>query len=185
MSRWPAGPIRQTCSTSAIAWGTAACDDRAQPQSLVDRLGLARDDEDLRHLPAERAEHAQDRTGLEAVRVDQWRLALGHGAGRLDHLGLVDLEQRDRPGRLAVRRRVDQHQHVVAVEQLVGQVHPADAEVDQLDAVRQRRPAIRPATSTPKPSSVRKMLPTPGDEGPHRAASVAIGASGSTSSGAK
>ena len=64
------------------------------------------------------------------------------------------------PGRPPRGRRVTRTSSVVAVEQVVCEVHAADAVVDDADVRRQRPAASRRATSGPKPSSPRKMLPT-------------------------
>ena len=78
------------------------------------------------------------------------------GAGSSPALGLRDLglEQRERAGRLAHRHRVDEHERVVAVEQLVGEVHAADAEVLDAHAVGNR--AGRAAVARPRRRSRRR-----------------------------
>ena len=55
----------------------------------------------------------------------------------------LDLQDGDRARRFAAGRRVHQDEQVAAVEQVVGQVDAADAEVADLHAVRHRmaRPA--------------------------------------------
>ncbi len=59
------------------------------------------------------------------------------GATR-DQVVVADLEDLD-PARLAAGgQRVDEHQHVELVEQVVGEVHAADAVVDDADAGGQR-----------------------------------------------
>ena len=74
--------------------------------------------------------------------------------GRLEHV--------ERAGRPAARGGVDQDDRLVAVEQGIGQVEAPDAEIDDADRLRAaRRADRRRATSTPKASSPRKMLPTP------------------------
>ena len=66
------------------------------------------------------------------------------------------------PGVAAAGQRVDEDQRVVPVEQVVGEVHAADAVVDDADAVRQPAgSASRRTTSGPKPSSPRNRLPMP------------------------
>ena len=91
---------------------------------------------------------------------------------------------RERPRRLAHRDGIDQHEHVVALEQLVGEMDAADAEVGDAHPVGHGLAGKRLATSTPKPSSPRKMLPMPATStGVHRPASARR--SGSTSSGWK
>ena len=86
----------------------------------------------------------------------------GRGSSPCSARRPVRLEHGDRARRLAHRHGVDEHERVVAVEQLVGEVHAADAEVLDPHAVGDR-PRRRAActTSTPKPSSPRKMLPMP------------------------
>ena len=76
---------------------------------------------------------------------------------------------RDGARRLAHRQGVDEDEDVVAVEQLVGEVDAADAVVAQAHAVGAAAShARRSATSTPKPSSPKKMLPMPATRTSHR-----------------
>ncbi len=89
-----------------------------------------------RHLPAERPRAcARIDAGFHAVRVDERTRTARHAAAGARQAALVDLEQGDRARRVPAGRRVDEHEHVVAVEQLVGEVHAADAVVGDLDAV--------------------------------------------------
>ena len=89
----------------------------------------------------------------------------------------VGLEDGDRCQGLVARDGVDQHQQVVAVEQVEREVHAADAVVLHPDVERAVGGLTsRCATSTPKPSSRLKMLPIPATRRAH---------SGSTSSGWK
>ena len=55
----------------------------------------------------------------------------------------VGLDDVDSPRFAATLHGVDQDQPVVAVEQLVGQVHAADSEVDHLDPARQGWARVR------------------------------------------
>ncbi len=53
--------------------------------------------------------------------------------------GYVGLHDEQRAGRpVLLRHRVDDHEHVVPVHELVDQVHRADAEVDELGLGRER-----------------------------------------------
>ena len=82
--------------------------------------------------------------------------------GRRHDVVRVDLQHGDGARRLAHGQGVDEDEGVVAVEQLVGEVHAADAVLAEAHAVgRAVVPARRSATSTPKPSSPKKTLPMP------------------------
>ena len=115
---------------------------------------LAADDEDAVDTSTEPGEHAEHDGGRHAVRLDRRRVRRQCRPSGSSN-GTV-------PGASPMRHRVDEHERVVAVEQLVGEVHAADPEVVDPDARRgPGAPASRWATSTPKPSSPRKMLPMP------------------------
>ena len=75
---------------------------------------------------------------------------------------VVGLEDVQCAGRAAIGQRVDEHQRVPLLEQVVGEVHAPDAVVDDLHVgVGWCRRATCRITSGPKPSSPRKMLPMP------------------------
>ena len=84
-----------------------------KPDPLVETRGLAADDEHAADGPVdpdalgELVEHAQDGSGVHAVRVEH-RVVRGS-------IQIV-LDQVERSGRLAVAVRVDQHERPVAVE---------------------------------------------------------------------
>ena len=90
----------------------------------------------------------------------------------------VGLDNGDRARRLPERHGVDQHEGVVAVEQFVGEVDAPDAVVDDAHSVGHGSAGQRLATSTPKPSSPRKMLPMPATRiRAHRSASTPVSTS--------
>ena len=115
-----------------------AVDDRGhrfrEPDPLVDRRGLAAHDEDPLDGPRdadalrELVEHRQDGAGVHAVRVER---AVVRGPVQ------VVFEQVERAGRVTVPYRVDEDERAVAVQQPVGEVHAADADVRDLHAVGQ------------------------------------------------
>src|SRR4029077_498254 len=99
--------------------------------------GLARHQQAAPGAPAERAEQREDAVRGQAVRVDDrpgGRIGFGH----------LDLEHGHRARRLAPLRGVHQDEQLTAVEQVVGQVHAADAEVLDLHAIRHRAPGQQP-----------------------------------------
>ena len=131
-------------------------DRRRQADALVDVGRLAADDDDAADLAAEAGQHAEHDAGVHRVRVDHGRAVVaGSGAAT----GRARTRRPCPAARPSAARRQDER--VVAVEQLVGEVDAADAEVGDPHAVGHRPLASRLATSTPKPSSPRKMLPMP------------------------
>ena len=121
--------------------------------------GLTPDDQHASDAGAQPGEHPEHDCRAHAVGLERRRRR-----GVVDGIAIValGLDHCDRPGRLAHRERVDEHERVVPVEQLVREVHAADAEVDDLDARRAPAGATRRcATSTPNASSPKKMLPMP------------------------
>ena len=93
----------------------------------------------------------------------------------------VRFQHEERPGRLAARERVDQDQQVVAFEKLIRQVHAPDAEVGDLDPLRELRVGESPRDLDAEPVVPEEDIPDAGHEAPlHGAFS-----SGSTSSGEK
>ena len=159
--RRPSGCARAGSScTSATARRRPRPRPAGEPDALADVGRLAADDVRRRQRAAELPEAGQHRDRCHAVRVE---LALAE-------VVLADLEHRQVTR--ARRRRgsgVDDDQRVVAVEQVVGEVHRRGC--------RSRRPgrrraaaaaASRRATSLPKPSSPRKRLPMPATRTGHR-----------------
>ena len=67
-----------------------------------------------------------------------WASSVGAASSPALEVGDLRLDDGDRARRFAHRHGVDQHERVVAVEQLVGEVHAADAEVGHPHAVGQR-----------------------------------------------
>jgi hypothetical protein len=112
---------------------------RREPDALADLVRLDADDEhpvdgpvdaDAAGQPVERPE---DGRRVHAVGIPVRRLGLRAVRGRVQ----VVFEQVERARLAAAADRVDQDEGVVAVEQPVGQVHPADADVGDLHAGRQ------------------------------------------------
>src|SRR5205814_7817834 len=83
-------------------------------------------------------------------------------------------EDGQRAGRRPARRRVHQDQQVAPVEEVVGQVYAADADVDDLHAGRQRAPGELPDHLDAEPVVAEEDVAHAGDQGPSH---------GSTSSG--
>jgi hypothetical protein len=113
-----------------------------EPDSLVDGRGLAPDDEHPVDGPldpdaaGQTVEHPEQRARVHAVCIEG-----GHaGVGVRDGPVQVVFEQVERAGVVALADGVDEDEGAVAVEQAVGQVHPADADVGDLDAGRQLAP---------------------------------------------
>ena len=120
-------------STSSTPASSAARTGRGQLGHdvllLAGHHGLRRagDDQRPRQRAAERAGEAEHLDGVHPVRVDR---RLDVVELRLDHARACPAAAR--------RRRVEQHDRVVAVAERVGEVHAADPVVDHLDAGRQR-----------------------------------------------
>jgi hypothetical protein len=96
----------------------------------AERFGLAADDDHSAECPAEFRYQREYRIGIEIVGVEH-RLVPEQapiGVGRV-----VDDEQRARSR--AATDRVGNHDQVVTLEQLVGEVHTPDAVVAHLDPV--------------------------------------------------
>ena len=111
-----------------------------EADALLDGRRLAPDDEDAFELPADPAPPSpasSDSTvdGAHAVRVHD-RQPVRHPAraqGRSPHLDHGEV-----PGGSSIGTASTQHERVVPVEQLVREVHAADAEVLDPDVVRRR-----------------------------------------------
>jgi len=131
---------------------------------IVDRLGLAADQQEPIDPPAHQGRQPEDFHRVHVVALDQEASALG--LGRATDLGLDEVE---RPGPPAARDRVDQDDRVIAVEQGVGQVEPPDAEVDDADPLRQG-PASQPVDDLDAEGVVaQEDVADPGDEDARRA----------------
>jgi len=111
-----------------------------EPDPLVDGCGLAPDDEDpvdgALHPDAagQAVEHPEEGARVHAVCVEGGHAGLVGVRGRLVQ---IVFEQVERARLVAVADGVDEDQRVVAVEQTVRQMHPADADVGDLDPGRQ------------------------------------------------
>jgi hypothetical protein len=111
-----------------------------EPDSLVDGCRLAPDDEHPVYgsldpdAPGQAVEHPEQCARVHAVRVEG-----GHAGvvGVRDRPVQVVFEQVERAGVVTVADRVDEDERAVAVEQAVGQVHPADPDVGDLDPGRE------------------------------------------------
>ena len=109
---------------------------------------------------------------------------LGQRVGRLVTGGELGLDDVERAGwSLLLRDRVDDHQDVVPLEELVDQVHRADPEVHDLDTVRQRRAAQGGGHLDPEAVVGQEDVADAGDQ--HAGHQVLAPVRGSTSSGAK
>ena len=77
-------------------------------------------------------------------------------------VGQIGLDHIERARRFATRTRIDQDGGVISIEQSVSKVVTPDAEVGDPNILRgNSRLDKRRATSTPKASSPRKILPIP------------------------
>jgi hypothetical protein len=133
-----------------------------QPDPLVDGRGLAAHDEHpvdgsldpdaVRQL----VEHRQDGPGLHAVGIEPGSL--------VRRAVQVVFEQGERAGRVPLADRVDEDERAVAVEQAVGQVHAADADVGDLDAVRQVPPGEPARDLDPEPVVGEEDVADPGNQ---------------------
>ena len=112
---------RSTVCIVAIACRNGCLDRVGQADPITDVGGPAADDVRRGQLAAEIGEACQHPNRGHAVRIEV--------AGA--EVVLADLEHRDLAGRPLAGQRVDDHQSVVPVEQVVGQVHPADSVVDR------------------------------------------------------
>jgi hypothetical protein len=101
----------------------------AEPDALVEVGRLASDDEHAFGEGAEGGHRSEQRTRLEPVRIE--RVA----AGALDD----GLHHGDGAGRVSACDGVDEHELLVAVEQLVREVDAADADIDDFDRSGLRR----------------------------------------------
>ena len=157
------------------------------PSSRVGRLTA--DDQDPFDASAEAGQHDAHDRRAHGVGVDPRSVAypvLSPGRGR--DSGSITATV---PGASPMGTASTSTSGVVAVEQLVGEVDAADPEVgdrhsDAVAATGGRAGQPVRATSTPKPSSLRKMLPIPATSTRGRPGSRGpLIASGSTSSGWK
>ena len=73
--------------------------------------------------------HRRGRATMSSTTTGSMLCASITGAGLVPRRRQFGLDDGDRACRLAHRHGIDEHDRVVAVEQLVGEVHPADAEV--------------------------------------------------------
>ena len=76
----------------------------------------------------------------------------------------VVFEQGERAGRVPLADRVDEDERAVAVEQPVGQMHAADADVGDLDAGRQVPPGQPARHLDPEPVVGEEDVADTGDE---------------------
>ena len=80
-----------------------------------------------RQVPPSDGDEPQHFRRVEIVERQQQVFGVGIGGGQLR------LDDRNRAGRLAALRGVDQHRRLVAVEQRIGQIDPANAEIGDRD----------------------------------------------------
>ena len=78
----------------------------------------------------------------------------------------LGLEDRERARRVSTAEGVDEHQTVVAVEQLVCKVHAADAEVPDLHALRKRLAGHAGRDGHTEPVVAEEDVADPGHEHP-------------------
>ena len=110
-----------------------------------------------------------------------------HYPGRRWHVLRLDLEHGDGARRAAALRGVDEDEQVAAAEQLVDQVHAADAEVRDLRRLRPRPAGQQPDHLDAEGVVALEDVADPGDQRPALMASSRPGSrgTGSTSSGEK
>ena len=101
-------------------------------------------------------EHRQDGPGLHAVGIEPGIL--------VRRPVQVVFEQGERAGRVPLADRVEEDERAVAVEQPVGQMHAADADVGDLDAGRQVPPGQPARHLDPEPVVGEEDVADAGDE---------------------
>jgi hypothetical protein len=113
-------------------------------------------------------QHRQDGPGVHTVRIEPGCL--------VRRAVQVVFEQGERAGRVTLADRVDQDEHAVPVEQAVGQVHAADADVRDLDASRQVAPGQPARHLDPEPVVGEEDVADAGDEyAGHASTSISSG----------
>jgi hypothetical protein len=136
------------------------CDGRGQlhgAQLLVAKAGgLAANQDDAAAIAAQCEGKPQYPSRVELTRRQQQIFRL-----RICHRRSLRLDDVNRPGRLAALGGIGEDCRGVAVEQCIGQLETADAEIFHRDPAGNERPVMRCATATPNPSSPLKMLPIP------------------------
>ena len=119
----------RTWMTASTAGSIASTTTARQPDALVDHLGLASDDQ-RPSRPSRRG-----RRPCPAPPPGSCCALRAPAPARRPRAFELGLDQGDRARRFAHRQGVDEHEHVVPVEQLIGEMHAADAEVRDLHAV--------------------------------------------------
>ena len=89
-------------------------------------------------------------------------MCVDHGLSNLIQLAEIGFHQRNRAGCLAVRICVDKDGGFVSILQRIREIETANAEIDDADAWRENLQRTRRfTTSTPNPSSPKKIFPIP------------------------
>src|ERR1700677_2380091 len=142
-----------------------------QSHARADVCGPAGNEQAPPGASRERGEPGEDAVGGQAVGVDDRRARVGGGSLRLY------LQYGDRAWLVPPRRGVDQDEQVAAIEQVIDQVHAADAEVADLHTGRIRAFTKQLDHLDPEGVIAQEHVAHAGHQGASR--------HGSTSSGAK